>query len=199
MAPFVGIGDAQFSSRIYGIMIQNFGINAGLSTPIKDYDFEALGSWLMLQQALDPQSDHAPFLAAYVFGAAQDPGKIGPVIAYLEAASGTGAGQKWRWLAQAAYLARYKMGDMDLALRLARKLAAIENPDMPSWAHQMPAFIMNAKGDKPAALALMLSILKTDADKLAPQEVNSMVAYICHSILNPQEAKAYPLCQEKGP
>jgi hypothetical protein len=40
----------------------------------------------------------------------------------------------------------------------------------------------------------MLSILKDRADKLHPNEVNAMVAYICEQILDPEEAKSHSLC-----
>ncbi len=194
-AAFAGLGDREFAFRIYGNMIENFGIVGGLATPLKDYNFDRLADWFYLQYALDPQSDHGPFLAAYVFGASQDPSKIGPLILYLEKATEGGQGQKWRWLAQAAYLARFKRHDLDTALRLARKLAAFDNPDLPAWARQMPVFVMNEQGDKEAALGLMVSMLHTDADKLPPAEVNAMVAYICEQILTPTEAKTNPLCQ----
>jgi hypothetical protein len=191
-----GLGDTQFAYRVFGVMIQNFGDTGGRVTPIKDYDFEALGRWFTLQHALDPKSDHMPFLAAFVFGGSQDPQKLGPVIDYLEKAAGDGAGQKWRWLAHAINLSRFKMNDMPTALRLAEKMAAFENPDMPLWTRQMRGFIMNDRGDKQAALDVMLSILQSGHGVLQQGEVNATLDYICTRILEPQEAARNSLCTE---
>lgn len=195
-ASLTGIGDTQFAYRIYGIMMQNFGDTGGRTTALADYDYEALGDWLMLQHRLDPVSDYTPFLAAYVFGGSQKPEKLGPVIRYLEVAAGDGEGQKWRWLAHAVYLARFRMNDMDMALRLAHKLAAFKNPEMASWARQAPVFVMTAMGDKEAAYALMMSLITSDADKLHPNEVNAMVDYLCTRILDKKQAENHPLCAD---
>lgn len=195
-ADLTGLGDRQLAYRIYGMMIQNFGDTGGLTTPIADYDFEALGRWFMLQHTLDPVSDYTPFLAAYLYGASQKPEKLGPVIRYLEVAAGNGEGQKWRWLAHAVYLARFKMEDFSTALRLANKLAAFDNPEMASWARQSPVFVMTAMGDKEAAYALMMNLITSGAEKLHPNEVNAMVDYLCTRILEAGQAAEHPLCAE---
>ena len=188
------LGDQQFASRVISMMIQNFGSTGGRVTPIKNYDFEKLGDWMMLHYRLDPKSSITPFMAAYYFGASQDPTKIRPIIEYLRVAGNSAEGERWRWLAQAVYLARFKLKDLDLSLEMAYDLAAIPKDDYPVWAKQMPANILNQQGEKEAALQMMLSILNDKADKLHPNEVNGMVAYICEQILDPAEAKTHDLC-----
>lgn len=188
------LGDRQFASRVISMMIQNLGSSGGRVTPIKDYDFEKLGGWLMLNHSLDPVSNLTPYMAAYYFGASQDPSKIRPVIEYLRVAGNSAEGEKWRWLAQAVYLARFKLKDLDLAIKAAEELAAIPNEDMPGWSRQMKVNILNQRGEKEAALQLMMSILRDKSDNLHPNEVNAMVAYICEQILDPDEAKTHSLC-----
>ena len=188
------LGDPQFAYRSYGIMLQAMGDTGGRVINLAEYDYETLGRWFRLTYELDPVSDFAPFLAGYFFGAVKTPEKLPPIIDYLELAAGDGEGQKWRFLGQAAFLARFKMKDMERALELAHKLSAFENPDMATWARQMPVFIMTAQGEKEAAYDLMINILKSDADNLHPNEVNATLEYICTRILNEQEAMANPLC-----
>ncbi|NCT40736.1 MAG: hypothetical protein GW778_03625 [Alphaproteobacteria bacterium] len=188
------LGDEQFAARMISMMIQNFGSTGGRITPIKDYDFDKLGDWLMLNYKLDPHSDLAPYMAAYYFAQSQDPTKIRPVIDYLRIAGNSTEGEKWRWLAQGVYLARFKLNDLNLALDMAKELAALPNDDMPNWARQMPVNVLNQQGEKEAALDLMLSILKDKSDKIHPNEVNAMLAYICEQILDPEEAKTHSLC-----
>ena len=78
---------------------------------------------------------------------------------------------------------------------MAEVLANTENDNVPEWVHQMPAFILNAKGEKEASYALLVEILKSRGDKLDPSEVNAMKAFICTRTLNEQDAKANPICQ----
>ena len=188
------LGDSEFAYRILGIMIQNFGSIGGRITPIKDYDFENLADWFFLQHTLSPRGNHAPLIAAFYYGASQDPQKIRPLIKYLHVAGNDPQGEKWRWLAHAVYLARFRLKDYDLALELANTLAAIPNDDMPVWAKQMPVNVMNDMGQKQAAMQMMLEILKSGQDTLHPAEINSSYHYICDQILDEEEASRHDFC-----
>ncbi len=191
-----GLGDPQLSYRSVGIMIQNMGDSGGRTTSLDDYNYEELVKWFFLQDFLDPYSNYVPYLAAFYFGGVQDPQKFKPVLDYLVAVGSRVDGEKWRFLAHAVYLARFELEDQDLALRLAQKLAAVNNPKMPHWTRQMPAFIMNAQGKKEAAYALLLEMLKTDPKNLAPNESNFLRGYICERILEKSEADLNPLCKD---
>lgn len=190
-----GLGDRSFAYRLNGIMIQNLGDTGGRSTSLKDYNYHALTKWFYLQDHLDPTSDFIPYLASFYFGGVQEPELFRPVLDYLSEVGSRADGQKWRWLAQGVYLARYKMEDIDRALELANILANTKNENAPSWVRRMPAFIMTAKGEKQAAYALLLEILRTSAEDLHPNEVNATRAYICMRILSEEEAAANPLCE----
>lgn len=188
------LGDTQFASRVISIMIQNLGSTGGRVTPIKDYDFDKLGAWMMLNYSLDSKSNITPYMAAFYFGASQDPTKIRPVINYLRIAGNSVEGEKWRWLAQAIYLARFKLKDLDLAYKMAKEMEALSRDGMPGWTRHLAVNVLNQQGEKEAALEMMLGILKDKSDKLHPSEVNAMLAYICEQILDPSEAKSHALC-----
>lgn len=193
------LGDKHLAYRIYAMMIQNLGNTGGLDTNLGAYDFETLKEWLMLENMLDPRPDIVPFLAANLYAAAKTTTEFRPLVEYLDVAAGDGEGQKWRWLARAIHIARYKMEDMDLALPLARKLAAFPNPDMPLWTRQMPAYIMTERGEKQAAYELMVNMLGSSAQDLHPNEVNATLDYICTRILDEKEAAENQLCQNIPP
>lgn len=192
----VGLGDAQFAYRAQGLALQNLGDTGGRSTALNDYDYRGLGRWFALQDALDPRSNYMPMLAAWYFGASPDPEDLRHVIDYLEVVGQRPYGEKWRWLAYAAYLAQHKINDLDKALDLAQLLARGTEPGMPGWTRSMPALVLNEKGDKAAAYAIMMSILSSSADKLDPAEVNNMRIYICEQILDAPARKTNPLCTE---
>lgn len=189
------LGDKQMAYRSFGIMLQNVGNTGGRTLPLNSYDFETLSKWFWLEDELDATSNYVPILAAYYFGGTPDTDQLDPIIEYLGTIGQRSEGQKWRWLAHAVYLARFKQNDLDKALELSYVLASMKDRvDLPQWASHMPAFIMAQKGDKQAALNMLIGILKQDAEKMHPNEVNFTVSYICEKVLSAEEAATYPLC-----
>jgi hypothetical protein len=86
------------------------------------------------------------------------------------------------------------MGDPDLAYDIATELAARNDPGIPFWTKELPAFIKNAAGDRQTSYDILMSLLKSDAGTLPPQEVRAMRDYICTRLLNFREAAQNSLC-----
>lgn len=190
------LDDTSLAYRVSGLTLQNFG-SIGQVQNLKDYNYKYLGQWLELMDRLDPRSNFVPYLAAYYFGATPDESQLGPVVKYLEEVGSRNDGSKWRWLVQAAFLTRHRLNDMDGALRIARKLGAMYNPEtMPVWARNMEPMLRADMGDKQAAYLLMLEILKSDGAKMSASEYNSNIRLICDVILAPAEALKSPVCNE---
>lgn len=196
-AAFSMLGDTGAAYRMLGYTLQNLGNTGGKYEPLKNYDYAQLEKWFFATHDLDPRANFVPFLAAYYFGGIEDePERISHVTNYLAEAGADPYPQKWRWLAQAVFFARFKEKDMDKALMLANRLAALPT-DLPPWAKQMPAFVNMAMGNKQASYELMVHMLKTEGDKLPANEINAMVAYICERTLTRAEAAENPLCQKR--
>ncbi|PJB71334.1 MAG: hypothetical protein CO093_05415 [Alphaproteobacteria bacterium CG_4_9_14_3_um_filter_47_13] len=187
-------GDRELAYRMIGSMMQNLGDSGGNITSLGAYNFERLGQWFFLEDKMDWRSDYIPLLAAYYFGGTENPGQLDPVIDYLAMVGQRPYGEKWRWLAHAAYLARFKQSDLEKAMGLAYILAGMNIAGLPIWASQMPALIAGAKGDKETALALMMSVLQDKSRTLDPTEVNFMIDYICTRLLDKSEAGQNPFC-----
>lgn len=191
------LGDMQFAYRTTGLMLQNFGDSGGRVTNFREYDYERLIQWLHLVEVFDSRSNFAPRLAAYYFSAVDDPRKLSLLADYLHEAGLVPAEGKWPWLAQAIYLKRYKVNDLETAYKWSVELSELKDPSLPSWARQMPAFVKNAEGDKQAAYDILVSILKSGVGKMPREEVNSITDYICDRILGPQEAPRDPICRAR--
>lgn len=172
-----GFGDKQLAYYHLALTLQNMGDVGGHVTPIKDYNMKHVAEWLRLTYAFDTKSRYAPTLAGYYFGASQEPEKLGPIINYLRVAGNSTENELWRYLAQAVYIARFRMKDQALALDLAQQLARLEGPDMPLWTKQMPGFVMSNIGEKKASRDLFLTLLATSKN-ISRQEVNFMCGYI---------------------
>ncbi len=192
------LGDGQLAYRISAIMLQNLGEIGGRTTSFEKYNYKDLEKWFFLLNNLDPRSSYLPVLAGMYYGATREEEGIRHIITYLRSAAKNPGHQKWRWLGHAIYLARFQLKDQDLALELAHELANMYNDDMPAWTLQMPAFILNAKGSREEAAAVMTEILRTSADTIHPNEVNFTKDYICTRIYTPEEAKNTELCNIKN-
>lgn len=167
-----------------------------------DYDYNLLSRWFFLADDLDPRSNFVPYMAAYYFSAVQTPEtSLPPLVKYLEHV-GTyngGAADKWRWLAQAIHLARYKLDDLDWALDMAHQLKALDGKNgvtLPVWAKNMDVMIMNVTGEKEAAYGIMLQTLETEGKDMDQYEYLFTLHYICNQILTPEEAAKNPLCED---
>ncbi|OIN87417.1 MAG: hypothetical protein AUJ12_01390 [Alphaproteobacteria bacterium CG1_02_46_17] len=191
------LGDRELAFRSSAMALQSFGNETGQVQALKDYNYDHLGKWFDMEDQLNHRSDYVPFLAAYYFGATQDPSQLGPVIAYLRQVGKNPEGEKWRWLGQAVYLARHKMKDNDLALQLAEELADTYRPGMPAWPLQMKAIIASDIGDKDLAYSMMVEMLRTSSESMHPNEVNFMLDYICNTILSPVQKGRDALCKDQ--
>lgn len=193
----MALGDAQFAYRMSGLMLQNIGSATDDTKPLSQYNYHILKGWLFLADKLDPSSNFVPSLAAYYYGATQDKSDLPPIIDYLEEIGQRPEPQKWRWLAQAVYLARFEMGDYQRALDLANKLANLPRNDLPLWAKQMPALVMSAAGQKEGAYTMMMNTLTSEIDTLSGPEILFLRDQICDRILTPAQAAQNDLCTKR--
>ena len=191
----IAIGDQQLAYRIYGVMTQNWGDIGGRSIAFREYNYNNLIHWFKSLSLIDQRSSFIPFLASFYFSNVKDKEKLRSVIDFLAQAGLRKGNQNWRWLGQAIALARFNLKDQELALDLAYKLADIDEPNMPDWAKQMPAFILNNQGNKQAAYKVILRLLQSNAETMHPNEVLFMRDYLCTRLQTKQQAAKNPLCK----
>lgn len=176
----MALSDTEFAYRSGALTLQGLGDGGGKTSALKDYDYQKLGNWFARLDELNPASDHVPMVAAYYFGATRIPKDVRVVVDYLGAIGSIPVGEKWRWLAQAVYLAQHRLQDLDLALDLAYTLSKMD-VEMPMWARQMPVFVLKARGEKEDAQVLLENMIATGQD-LDPKEINFMKAYLIEEL-----------------
>lgn len=173
----LAFGDGQLFYRTVTFRLQNMGDEGGRVTPLEDYDYRRLTRWFRLLDDFDSRSRYLPVLVGHYFSQSQDAADVRAVIEYLREIAVREPARNWRWLAHAVYLARHRVGDMDLALELARELAALDVEGLPVWTRQMPAFVLAEVGEKEAARDLLEAIMASDPN-LSPAEIRFMRNYI---------------------
>ena len=122
-------------------------------------------------------SEFLPVLVGYYYSQSQNPNDVRVVISFLAHIAIRDPERNWRWMAHAIYLARHRVKDMNLALSLAYRMAAIKGAGIPVWAQQMPAFVLADVGEKEAARDLMEAIMDSEKN-LDPAERDFMRNFI---------------------
>lgn len=154
----MAFGDEQLYFRYLALYIQNCGDSFGRFTALKHYDYKLLLKWMLLLDKLDSKSNFTPAIASYYYSNTQNIADVRYIIEYLDQHYDLNPRTKWWWLSQATTIAQSKLKDKRLALSLAYKLTNAPAEDIPIWARQMPAFILEELGDKEQAMLIIKDV-----------------------------------------
>ena len=152
------LGDKNMLFRANSVGLQNAGDTFDKITGLREYDYELVYNWLKFLETSDAKSQFTPALAGYYFGVTDQKQDLPYIMQFLEENYYTDPERKWWWLYLAIHIAKYKLEDLDKALSLAYILSSNPNPRIPKWARQMPAFILEQKGELEEALAVIKDI-----------------------------------------
>jgi hypothetical protein len=188
MASIQALGDGQFHFRWLALELENSGDSFGRFTALRHYDYANIQAWLHLLDRFDNRSNAGPSLASYLYGSIDNPHKIRHMMNYLLEHGRSDPKTKWWWLSQAAYMAKEKIKDDDLALSISYEVANSNAPNLPLWARQFPAFILEKQGKREAAFRFMEQFL-AEKDKMTEGEWNYMRYFLKErlNILNAEE------------
>lgn len=154
----LSFGDEEFYFRLLSYDIQNAGDTFGRFTELYKYDFKKLYAWFTLLDSLNNTSDYMPFIASYYFSQTQHTEDNKYIVDYLYEHSKDNPDKNYWWLGQAVYIAQHKLGNKDLALKVAKPLE--QSTTAPFWARQLPAFVLESRGEMDAAGKIMENIIK---------------------------------------
>lgn len=170
----LSLGDDEAFFRILALNIQNSGDTFGRFTALYKYDYNKLYHWFRLLDGLNNRSNYVPALATYYFSQTQNPNDVRYLVDYLAEYTSGRVKEKWWWVVQGVYLAQHKLRDFDQALRLANTLRGVRG--IPIWAQQMPAFIMEKRGEFDDARVIIEDILDHPED-YSQGELNFMLYF----------------------
>jgi hypothetical protein len=137
----------------------------------KNLDYKTLGQWLLTLSQLNQQSDYPAFLAARVYSQVDDPEKIRMIIDVIDQLFEQAPALHWRRMTEACLLAKHRLNDLDLALKLASKVAALpDSITLPFWARDMKIILLDELNELESAQILISSMLQsgsiTDNDEI---------------------------------
>jgi hypothetical protein len=166
------LGEEQALSRLLMLWLQSFDNQPGISVPFSKLDYGRVALWLDRILALEPRSRYPLLSAARIYGEVPDPGRRRIMIEFLERQFLLAPDARWPWLAHAVFLAKHRLRDLPLALRLARTLRENTGADrVPGWARQMEFFVLEDMGDLEGAQVLLGGLIES-GDIKDPAEVH---------------------------
>jgi hypothetical protein len=157
-------GEPEATARLVMLYVQAFDLGGGNALPYRNLDYTRLTGWLRAILELDPRSEYPLFLAARVYAEVPDEARSRIALEFVYQEFFTDPNRRWPWLAQAALVAKHRLGDLALARRYA---AAIDryttSQEVPLWAKQMEIFILEDMNELEAAKIMIGGLLARGA------------------------------------
>ena len=137
------LGDPIPVAKALMLYLQAFDYRAGNRIPYQALDYSRVRAWLATILELDPGGQYPLMAASRLYAEVPQQGKQREMLEFVYGEFFKDPNRRWPWLAHAAALAKHRLKDLPLARKYA---AAIQEQatgnDVPLWARQMEAFIL---------------------------------------------------------
>jgi len=167
----LSIGSRRLLSYLLSIRLQLHDNQAGRHVRYDQIDYLVLIEWLSQISQLNRQSEYPMMLASRIYTQTQDKPRLRSLLVFIDDQFAGQPQLHWRRQAEAILMAKHKLGDLELALEMAKRLA--DQPDtvqMPHWARDMHFLLLSDLNEFEAAILVVQALLKsgsiTDPDEL---------------------------------
>ncbi len=158
----LSLAEEQAFARLLMLWLQAFDHQPGISIPFRNLDYGRVTAWLDRILALDPRSRYPLLSAARIYAEVPDPGRQRLMVQFVERQFLLAPDERWQWLAHAVFIARHRLQDLPLALRLSRELRELTRVEkVPGWARQMELFVLDEMGDAQGAKVLLGGLIES--------------------------------------
>jgi hypothetical protein len=156
------LGEPAAAARLAMLYVQAFDSGSASRLPYRRLDFPRLVQWLRAILDTDPRSGYPLFAAARIYAEVNDPARARVMYEFVHQAFLEDPNRRWPWLAHVALLAKHRLRDLALARRFAADLERLTTaPDVPLWATQMEAFILEDMNELEAAKIVLGGLLES--------------------------------------
>lgn len=153
---FATMGDPIPLAKLLMLYLQSYDFRADNPIHFQALDYGRLTGWLTRILELDPGGQYPLHAASRVYAEIPDATKTRVMLDFVYQEFLSDPEHRWMWLAHAASIAKHRLNDLELARRYA---AAIQQhatgPQVPMWAKQMEAFILEDMNELEAARVMI--------------------------------------------
>ncbi|MFT5176137.1 MAG: hypothetical protein ACI8W7_004331 [Gammaproteobacteria bacterium] len=154
----VAAGEQSMASYALSLWLQVHETQPGYSAPLRELNYDAVALWLQRALELEPRSQYPLLSAIRIYAAVPDEQRRRRMLAFVEEQFLRAPNQRWRWMAEAAIIAKHRLHDLPLALRYAKALQA-HATRAPAWAREMTIAVLEDMGELEAARLLIGGLL----------------------------------------
>ncbi len=149
-------GDPMPVAMLLMLYVQSFDLRGDNRSSYQRLNYGTLIEWLTLVLALDPAGQYPLMSASRIYSEVRDTEKQRQMLDFIYREFLGDPARRWPWLAEAALLAKHRLKDLPLARRYASAIQLhARGADIPLWAKQMEAFILEDMNELQAA-AIMI-------------------------------------------
>ncbi len=160
----LSMGSEQLLSYLLAIRLQLHDNQAGRHFRYSLIDYDLLVEWLDRITEINPQSEYPMLLASRIYTATGNQQQLRRILGFIERRFDDDPQLHWRRLAEASVIAKHKLGDLQMALGMARKLARQPaSVEMPHWARDFEFLLLAEMNELESAIAIIVALLQTEA------------------------------------
>ena len=160
----ISMGSNQLLGYLLAIRLQLHDNQMGRHFSYRRIDYDRLVEWLEQISDINPRSEYPMLLASRVYSQTQDEGRLRLILGFIERTFDHDPQLHWRRLAEASLLAKHRLGDLKLALRIAEKLALQPaSVLMPNWARDIHFLILADMNEFESAIAMIQALIQSGA------------------------------------
>ena len=160
------MGSERLLAHLLAIRLQLHDNQAGQHFRYSLIDYDLLVDWLEQISAVVPDNEYPMLLASRIYTLTSNPARLRLILAFIERRFDDNPQLHWRRLAEASLIAKHKLGDLELALDFAQKLAAQPaSVEMPAWARDFEFLILAEMNELESAIAIIQALLQSDSVK----------------------------------
>lgn len=156
------MGSDRLAGYLLALRLQLHDNQAGQHFRYSLMNYDLLVDWLETISDIDSSSEYPMLLASRIYTQTGDPERLRKLLDFIERRFDDNPQLHWRRLAEASLIARHKLNDLELALRLAEKLATQpESVDMPHWARDFEFLLLAEMNETESAIAIIQALLQS--------------------------------------
>jgi len=160
------MGSTGLLAHLLAIRLQLHDNQAGQHFRYSLIDYDLLVDWLEQISGVYPNSEYPTLLASRIYTQTDNPQRLRMMIGFIERRFDDNPQLHWRRLAEASLIAKHKLHDLPLALRLAEKLSAQPaSVEMPRWARDFEFLLLSEMNETESAIAIIQALLESGSIK----------------------------------
>ncbi|MDH3386533.1 MAG: hypothetical protein OEN02_01405 [Gammaproteobacteria bacterium] len=158
----IAMGSEQLMGYLLALRLQLHDNQAGRHFRYRLIDYDILVDWLDRITEVSDGTEYPMLLASRIYSSTSDRDQLRRMLVFIERRFDDAPQLHWRRLAEASLLAKHRLDDLELALRLAEKLARQPaSVRMPQWARDFHFLLLADLNELESAIAIIDAMLQS--------------------------------------